>query len=183
MALERGWAVVGEIYSMKTISSDATGEVHHFAHENNMLVRKGTLLTGDGDKNTALGYAVDLQDQWVVATDKDFDAVLTRSGSEGVAYRTPFYDVFNNRDTRMGSDITDLNLSNEVSIYPNPASEKINISSNNTIVSVTAVNASSNSVKLSVENNTVDISQLPSGIYMLNIQTESNMVTEKLIVK
>lgn len=181
VAIERAWAVVGEPYAAQ-FGGDTRGEVYHFANEGEFNF-KGTLYTGDGDKNTGLGFAVDIQDQWVVATDKDYDGILSRSGSEGIAYRAPFYHVFQNGNTRISTDNTsDLNFKLST-VYPNPASDVVNISAKSNILTVSATSSTGNVLKLNVENNTVDVSDLSSGIYILTIQTEHDVIIEQLSVK
>ena len=68
-----------------------------------------------------------------------------------------------------------------ISIYPNPANEKVEVQSDETIesISVTSINGS-----VLIENQNqkeVDLSNLPSGMYFFNIVTENTRKTIKVI--
>lgn len=76
---------------------------------------------------------------------------------------------------------------NELSIYPNPASENItiNITSTSKNVSVKIYDATGRMVK-NMENvksgeNTINVSELENGLYLLNLQDGNNSVTKRFI--
>ncbi|MDI1234744.1 MAG: T9SS type A sorting domain-containing protein [bacterium] len=74
------------------------------------------------------------------------------------------------------------NINNNVSnIYPNPANGSVNISSNETISNIELIDITGASTKLIANNNMIDISNLASGIYILNIQTKSGISSHKLV--
>lgn len=75
-----------------------------------------------------------------------------------------------------------------INIYPNPATEKIILSSasGKGIIDVSVVNTLSQQVyrQQDLNNGTaIDISYLPSGIYYVRIQTNNTFVTKKLIIQ
>jgi hypothetical protein len=70
----------------------------------------------------------------------------------------------------------------EVSVFPNPASDFINIKSNEVIKSVKLYNASGSLVKTENNNSSkIDISSLLKGNYIISIETESGIETKKII--
>lgn len=70
----------------------------------------------------------------------------------------------------------------EVSVFPNPVSDFINIKSNEVIKSVTLYNSSGALVKTENNNSSkIDISSLPKGNYIISIETESGIETKKII--
>ncbi|PZU85063.1 MAG: hypothetical protein DI529_10435 [Chryseobacterium sp.] len=73
----------------------------------------------------------------------------------------------------------------EVSIYPNPATDYINIKSTSKIKSVSIVDVSGKTVssRKAVLNNQLDVRNLPVGIYIINIETESGIQSKKFIKK
>ncbi|PQA91939.1 hypothetical protein B0A69_16080 [Chryseobacterium shigense] len=68
-------------------------------------------------------------------------------------------------------------------IYPNPASDFITISSPDKIKSIGMYDSAGKKVQIKLENNKVDIVQLPAGVYLVNIKTENRNYSEKFIKK
>ncbi|SFD24119.1 T9SS type A sorting domain-containing protein [Algibacter pectinivorans] len=76
-----------------------------------------------------------------------------------------------------------LEFESDFKIYPNPASDIINIKSSHPIDTVYIYNLLGKKV-LSVNNtNRVVVNGLPVGIYLINIHYNSSMITEKIIIK
>lgn len=78
-----------------------------------------------------------------------------------------------------------LDLAN-LSVYPNPVSDRLNIDYKENISYLTVYDLSGRSVKsLSTNNsnNSIDVSDLKSGIYMLRIKTENNNVSTVKFIK
>jgi hypothetical protein len=74
------------------------------------------------------------------------------------------------------------------SVYPNPASSKINVVVENAeATQITLMDASGRTVKAiateGAENHTIDISDLQAGIYFVNVRNENVSKVSKLIVK
>ena len=72
-------------------------------------------------------------------------------------------------------------------VYPNPAADYVTVSASGAIERITVIDLSG-SVQLSVAGNsdtrqTVDISRLPAGHYLVRIATAQNTITHKLIVQ
>jgi plastocyanin len=78
----------------------------------------------------------------------------------------------------------DLNK-NDISIYPNPASEKFSIENvSNATVTIFDSNGSKIASQYITETNkTFDISNLPVGIYLVNIVKDKKLLTSRLIVQ
>lgn len=75
-------------------------------------------------------------------------------------------------------------LENTVSIYPNPADTMINISSteNQHITSIELFNMLGKKV-LTTKAKTLDVSNYPSGIYLIKISTEKNQITKRIVIQ
>lgn len=74
----------------------------------------------------------------------------------------------------------------EIRIYPNPSDNQIFIEGiiSEEIEKVTLFDINGRKIAIRLDNNTMDISSLTSGIYMLNIETkDGSVLTEKLIKK
>lgn len=78
---------------------------------------------------------------------------------------------------------TDEFASNEISIFPNPAQDVINITNENgfEFTDASLVNILGSVNKVNIINNSIDISLLASGVYMLNLVTEKGVITKKII--
>ncbi|RQO40746.1 hypothetical protein DBR39_07355 [Chryseobacterium sp. KBW03] len=71
----------------------------------------------------------------------------------------------------------------EISLYPNPATDFIQINSVRKVKSVEMYDASARLVKTEITNNTIDVRGLSAGTYFVNIKTEGRNFTEKVIIK
>ncbi|UKB80171.1 T9SS type A sorting domain-containing protein [Chryseobacterium sp. MEBOG07] len=71
---------------------------------------------------------------------------------------------------------------NQFRIYPNPAKDVLNIETNDKILKAEIFNTLGQLIKTTKESK-VDISEFPSGIYILNVVTENKVITEKFIKK
>ncbi|XMO86918.1 T9SS type A sorting domain-containing protein [Algibacter sp. AS12] len=83
-------------------------------------------------------------------------------------------------------DIIEKLIEMDVLLYPNPASNIVNIKPNNqtNITSVTLYNVSGQEIKINLNNdNTINVSHLSDGIYLLNIFSVNGNVSKKLIIK
>lgn len=83
--------------------------------------------------------------------------------------------------------VEDMSDSYGITVYPNPASNVLNISSQKSrIESVFLTDAAGRTVltnKISAGNGTLNIGHLPKGVYMLTIQLDGKTVTKKIIKK
>jgi len=73
----------------------------------------------------------------------------------------------------------------ELIVYPNPASSKITIESNNTQNGTLNITTILGQIILTEQYNTsktqIDVSQLPSGIYILQLQSKNGLSTKKFV--
>lgn len=73
----------------------------------------------------------------------------------------------------------------KISVYPNPAENVLYVDSTDNIQSVKVYNTTG-SIVLSVNSlngNSIDVSGLPSGMYVVRVQTEGNNYTQKVFKK
>lgn len=78
------------------------------------------------------------------------------------------------------------NIENKMSIYPNPAEDKLNIVSESTVNTVKVYNISGSLVYENNFNETsisLDVDNLTNGVYVVYIETENGLIREKLIIK
>ena len=73
-------------------------------------------------------------------------------------------------------------INDEIMVYPNPATDEINISSSETIRNVMILNRAG---QLVYEGNSTKIktSNFSSGFYIIRIKTEKGIKTQKLTIK
>lgn len=74
-------------------------------------------------------------------------------------------------------------LENSINIYPNPAQDFLRIDSRSAIREVVIQNAEGKLVHLQDVSNTIDISALPAGTYIVRCTLENDEVVVKQIVK
>ncbi len=85
-----------------------------------------------------------------------------------------------------GDDDAIAEINKGISISPNPATDYLNIVTDELIENIKIINADGKVVCELTENTndvTVDISQYPAGMYILNVKTANNVITEKFVIK
>jgi hypothetical protein len=68
-------------------------------------------------------------------------------------------------------------------VYPNPASDVINVSSSSSIDSVSLVNALGQTVAASFDSTSINVATLPKGIYILTVTAGESSTSQKMIVE
>jgi len=145
-----------------------------------------TISNGQGYKagNEVIMKVWDAQSQTIVSATYTFD------NEHPTAYtKTQFpaidgeYSVVNVTKGTIGTEKTALT---EVSIYPNPATDVLNIVSNNTINRIRVLNSVGqimfdNESNISILN--INTSNYQSGIYFIQLETNNEMITEKITIK
>ena len=80
--------------------------------------------------------------------------------------------------------INEISNNDKVVIYPNPANDNINIdvkNYNEIIITDISGKVVMNLDSASIQNNTIDISNLSNGIYFVTINSDDSSITKKLI--
>lgn len=79
--------------------------------------------------------------------------------------------------------LQDLELNKDISVFPNPSKNEINITvgPHQKIVSVTVVDLLGKIISIENETTPLDISNIPNGTYLLKIQTNEGAVVKKII--
>ncbi|WP_055445843.1 choice-of-anchor Q domain-containing protein [Lacinutrix mariniflava] len=91
-------------------------------------------------------------------------------------------------ESQVTLSVDDLNLSSTFNMFPNPSNGTININLDNTIsgeIKMEIVSITGQVIKtmaLSSGNNRLDVSELSSGIYVINIRTANNSISKKLVL-
>jgi hypothetical protein len=85
-------------------------------------------------------------------------------------------------DIVLGTENSELS---QVAIFPNPASEVLNIKVPSTIevTSVTLYDVLGKATNVSLSNGQINVSGLARGIYILNVNTTAGTLTEKVIIE
>ena len=74
-------------------------------------------------------------------------------------------------------------LEKNIHIFPNPTNGLIHIESNNRIefLEITLYNALGKTIKINLSNESINLSDISSGIYFLSIRTSKGMITKKIM--
>jgi len=78
------------------------------------------------------------------------------------------------------------NLFSSLELYPNPATDLVNISSDYTMESVTVYNFAGQVVLFETVDNTtyrVNTSNFEAGIYLFHIETEEGRIAKRIIIE
>ena len=86
------------------------------------------------------------------------------------------------------SYVDNQNINNQIQIYPNPATNLINVllSGNTSKAMVTLFNLQGIKIKIGAingEQGVIDVTNLPPGMYLLKAESEQGVVTKKIIIQ
>jgi hypothetical protein len=109
-------------------------------------------------------------------------------GNKNVLERkSAFYDLLDRRlswlDTQFGTVGLTEEEAVELSVFPNPTTDKISVNSNEEILSISVYNLAGNKL-LDLDVNKTEWSLgLDAGTYILTVETAKNTISRKIIVK
>ena len=89
--------------------------------------------------------------------------------------------------TRIPTGITDVNSTNNVVVYPNPATDNININLGTvSAAEISIIDLQGRQVSYTKHSGnqlvTLPVSILPNGLYIVRVQSEAGIVTEKISI-
>lgn len=88
-----------------------------------------------------------------------------------------------NNEAVLSTNEVQNNLSSTVKLYPNPTTDYIILDTKERINSISIYDFSGKKMNVSNDNNRVDVRSLPSGSYLINIETKEGKTSEKFIKK
>ncbi len=91
------------------------------------------------------------------------------------------YNVAGCRVGKIIEESTETVSDNVITLFPNPTSSNVEISTNETIKSISVYDVNGKESKIESINNNIDLSAFKSGIYTLKIYTENGISTKKII--
>lgn len=175
-AFERfGWAIdLSDDGTILAVGAPQENDTRFFKFENDIWNMVGNAIPGAA-VNDDFGYSVDLSSDGtkVVVGDPNNNVNGSDSGFAQVYDLTEVLSV-----EAFASDV--------FTVFPNPAQNTLNIKSNDVLksISITDINGKQiefNSNLHGVKDGLIDVSELNSGLYFLNIQTESTQQILKFI--
>lgn len=115
----------------------------------------------------------------------EFDAVNTTLASNTITNTAGVDNIqveFTNAAT-LGVDTAVKKAKPTLMISPNPTSEILNIKTDSKINAVSVVDLTGKKVNAKLDGDKVDVRNLPAGTYLINIETNDGISTEKFIKK
>lgn len=120
----------------------------------------------------------------LTATEADFYVV---NASTNTVTNTAVFDninfSFSTTATLGTAESLDIVNNQSVSLYPNPTSDILNLKTDSKINNVSVVDMTGRRVNVKLDVNKVNVSGLPAGTYLINIETKEGISTEKFIKK
>ncbi len=116
----------------------------------------------------------------------DYDGEMVYVGIQCVSFDAFVFMTDDITISTVPSSIEEGPQANEFSIYPNPAQNFVNVSSNGTMNSVKVVNLTGQVVYSSVVNGQeiqINTGNMAEGMYLLQIETENGTSSQKLIIE
>ncbi|MBA5246253.1 choice-of-anchor J domain-containing protein [Marnyiella aurantia] len=92
-------------------------------------------------------------------------------------------DTFNLNTTAVLGTAEIKNVDQQLLIYPNPTSDILNIKTDSKINAVSVVDMTGRKINVKLEGDKVNVSALPVGTYLINVETKDGISTEKFIKK
>ena len=93
---------------------------------------------------------------------------------------TPAYVAIDNINWEAPVGISE-SIQNDYQVYPNPVNDVLTIEGPTGIITVTNINGKLISKGMHTMQSNVDFSELPNGVYMVNMSTSNGTVTKKVI--
>lgn len=115
---------------------------------------------------------------------EEIDLVASVTTSNTVAHLPAFDNVLISADATSKLSVNNVTrINSTIDVYPNPATDFVNIDSKDNIKSIRIFELSGKTIDAKLKGKTVDIKNLPKGIYILNIETENGIISKKIIKK
>ncbi len=113
---------------------------------------------------------------------------IDNDGDEDAFIGTYPGTIYYFKNKTISAGINTVENENALSVYPNPATEEINVdlsSFNNSQVDLTIIDITGKTVTAfnMKDNNTIDVSNLKSGVYFIKVSDMKHSETAKLIIK
>ncbi len=113
---------------------------------------------------------------------------IDNDGDEDAFIGTYPGTIYYFKNKTISAGINTLENENALSVYPNPATDEINVdlsSFNNSKVDLTIIDITGKTVAVfnMKDNNTIDVSNLKSGVYFIKVSDMKHSETAKLIIK
>ena len=83
--------------------------------------------------------------------------------------------------TDLVNGVNEKSIVSEINIYPKPTSNTLNINGIIKNINYSIFNLQGQSILKGNTNNNIDVSTLPQGMYILNLETESGVLVNKFI--
>lgn len=124
-----------------------------------------------------VGYSVAIHNNTVVA-----GAPNTRytGFADGAGFRGDFSQY---SSARKGESEETENILSTASVYPNPATDFVNIATENTLLSATAVNTMGEKTSLPFVGHQVNTSRLAKGKYVISVDTEGGNISQHIVIQ
>ncbi|QQV03829.1 MULTISPECIES: T9SS type A sorting domain-containing protein [Chryseobacterium] len=91
---------------------------------------------------------------------------------------------FGNAATLSTSDLAiAVNTEDNITVYPNPVTEILNIKSQNKVNSISIVDINGRKINVKDNENQIDVRDLVPGVYLISIETQQGITTRKFIKK
>lgn len=115
----------------------------------------------------------------------EFDFVSVTATGNTVANQAGIDNVnllFGNA-TSLGTQDTKIVSKIGLTVYPNPTTDILNIKSDSKIINVSVVDLTGRKVNVKLYTDQVDVRELSTGTYLINVETKDGIYTEKFIKK
>ncbi len=137
-------------------------------------------LSTSGETITLINALSEIADQTVFGTQQsDLGYARIPNGTGNFVMQSPTFSAYNS----MTIGIAESNEQSEVSVFPNPANEVVHFKSKWRIQSIALYDLQGKCIMSAFNQQSLNLSQISSGLYMLKLMDEKNNVSDFRIVK
>ena len=199
-------------YGTEIQISATASEHYHFVSWNDGNIENPRTLTVTEDATYRASFAADMFTITVESADDamgtvseggtyDYGTEIQISATPNNGYRFVQWNDGNTDNPRtvvvtndttfiasfeVGNGIEENSIESQISLYPNPVGNTLNITSSETISEIEIVNVMGQVVRrieVNSDNAVCDVNELTSGVYVVRIHTEGTVVSQRKFVK
>jgi len=186
------------VYSIYVEGLEKGDEIAIF--DNNLIVGSAKVFSDKRMQNCIAVFSTLTDAKGYIAGNsvsiKVWDRELNKEVPVNIEYLNPYGDAWQESTFPLNEgefsiinvtkNIVNENTVSQISVYPNPAKDLVNIVSNEIIHKIELINSSGKVMVTSLENSDniqLKISDLKSGLYFISIQTPSKRIIKKLTIQ
>ena len=134
--------------------------------------------------NTYSSFYASIYRNYIGLTDEYYRNGYGGNGSSSTSKSLAYFKKGNQTwgtPLNLAVGLEEANQNGTLRLYPNPASNQLRIETEERLRSILVSDINGKAIEVNINNNLVDVSNLSSGLYFIQVQTEKGILREKFI--